>query len=578
MRDPRRVVTELRLVASTTFRNLRDDPAAFTLLVGRRFAPGLRGRLPQRGTGLPAALGAFFTDQRAAAATALRGRRGGWRAGDRLAARLAVLVGAPDAIPPRLRNDPRVRAQLDWESGNLTEAVAALDGSMSLVARRRRSELALLQPLVEPPHEAQPRRRVETNEPSAGARATTRILHILTNSLPYTRSGYTSRTHSLLTASKAAGIEVMAATRLGYPATIGKLGGPLTSMIDGVAYRRLPTASLPVDVGERLAAQAAALDAVVVQFCPTILHTTTDYTNALVSQDVARRHGLPWVYEMRGQLELTWVASRPSALREAAERSERVELLRAKEAELATAADAVVVLSEVQADDLASRGVPRARVHVVPNGVDPALLKRSTAPADGRTKLGLPTDGVWAGTVSSLVGYEGLDTFLQALAIARADGVDLRGAIVGEGVSRPGLVALANELGIADAVVFPGRVPREEAIAWHEALDVFVVPRRDTPVCRMVTPMKPVEAMALGRPVVASDLPALREVAGSGAGRLVAPEDPTDWAAALTALANDASLRAELGARGRGLAREQTWDRGVMTYQELYTALEDLRG
>lgn len=86
--------------------------------------------------------------------------------------------------------------------------------------------------------------------------------------------------------------------------------------------------------------------------------------------------------------------------------------------------------------------------------------------------------------------------------------------------------------------VFPGRVPAAEALAWYEALDAFVVPRLDTPVCRVVTPLKPLNALALGRPVLASELPALRSL-GDWAPELVswAPAaDPDAWAAALVAL------------------------------------------
>jgi len=397
-------------------------------------------------------------------------------------------------------------------------------------------------------------------------------MHILTNSLPHTRSGYTARSHSVLKAQRSAGLTVTAATRLGYPVTVGRLGVAPVDLIDGIAYHRLLAPRLPVDARRRLEAQVVALDSLVESFAPGVIHTTTDFTNALVAEGVARRHGLPWVYEMRGQLELTWVAGLPRAFRDGAEHSEKVGLLRAKEAELAAAAGAVVVLSRVQADDLVTRGVAEDKIHIVPNSIDPALLTRSGSPASARAALGLPESGVWAGTVSSLVDYEGLDTFLRALAEVRRAGIDLRGVVVGDGVSRPALIACTKELGIADAVSFPGRVSPEDAVRWHEALDIFVVPRRDTPVCRMVTPLKPVEAMALARPVVASDLPALRELVGE-AGILPPPDDVAAWGAALSSLAEDKSLRAHLGGVGRSTAQGRTWQHGAVTYARIYRSL-----
>lgn len=599
MPDVGRRLTELRLVAGTTVRNLQDDPLGFALLIGRRFAPVLRGRLPQDGDGLPAALGAYFADRRDAAASSLRARGRGSRAVDRLAARLAVAVGAEDAIPARLRSDARVRSDLAWERGELTESVRLLAGSRALVARRRASELALLQPGVRLPTGSHPstdpsggpvrdtRVSAETTDSSAmtpGRQAGgdvgaehPRVLHVLTNSLPHTRSGYTARTHALLKASRNAGIEVCGVTRIGYPTTIGRLGIRPFDIVDGIEYHRLLTLSLPVESAARLEAQVRALDSLVAEFAPDVLHTTTDVTNALVVEALARRHGLPWVYEMRGQLELTWVASRPEPDRERAASSERVRLLRAKEAELAAAADGVVVLSQVQADDLFSRGVPAEKIVVVPNGIDASLLDRSATPADARAALGLARGGVWAGTVSSLVDYEGLDTFLRALAEVRTRGVDLRGAIVGDGVSRPGLIALAADLGVSDVVEFPGRVSAADAVRWHEALDVFVVPRRDTPVCRVVTPLKPVEAMALGRPVVASDLPALREV-GAASGMLAPASDVVAWASRLEQLARDENLRVTLGNRGRDVARARTWEHGAMTYRSLYAEARHRHG
>ena len=228
-------------------------------------------------------------------------------------------------------------------------------------------------------------------------------------------------------------------------------------------------------------------------------------------------------------------------------------MARAREAELSAAADHVVTISRALRDDLVAVGVPAERISLVPNAVDASLLERSangTTPSKARARLGLPEDGFWVGTVSSIVDYEGLDVLVRAVALLRQEGLPVRCAIVGDGVARPGLGRLAARLGIEDLVLLPGRVPRDEAIAWHQALDAFVVPRLDTEVCRTVTPLKPIEAMALGRPVVASDLPALAEVVAEPAtGLVAAPGDPVALAAALHRLATDPDLVARLGAQ-----------------------------
>jgi D-inositol-3-phosphate glycosyltransferase len=119
-------------------------------------------------------------------------------------------------------------------------------------------------------------------------------------------------------------------------------------------------------------------------------------------------------------------------------------------------------------------------------------------------------------------------------------------------------------------VTFTGRVPRDAAALHHQALDVFVVPRRDDRVCRLVTPLKPVEAMACARPVVASDVPALAElVREPGSGRLVPPGDAVALADTLAALAEDADLRRALGARGRAFASGRTWRSVGATYRDV---------
>ena len=122
--------------------------------------------------------------------------------------------------------------------------------------------------------------------------------------------------------------------------------------------------------------------------------------------------------------------------------------------------------------------------------------------------------------------------------------------------------------------MLPGRVDRTEAAAWHRALDVFVVPRQDVDVCRTVTPLKPIEAMAVGRPVVASDLPALAEIVGvPGTGVLAAPDDPSALAGRLRELSDDNDLRRALGSRGREFAATRTWRAMADRYDSIYGAL-----
>jgi glycosyltransferase involved in cell wall biosynthesis len=359
---------------------------------------------------------------------------------------------------------------------------------------------------------------MQPNEPKPGAAI--RVVQYLTNSLPHTQSGYTLRTHALLMALQDADVTVFPITRAGYPLTIGSLSARPSDAVDTITYRRLIPPNLPADRRERFEDAVHRLMRFADSCEPGVLHTTTPSATGEVARAAAARLGVPWVYEIRGLPEETWVASHATpAERDRAARSERYQAMRSKETELAGTADQVITLSNTMRDELASRGIHPGKITVVRNGISAELLAARPSPAEARAQLGLATAPFVVGTVSSLVAYEGLDTILRAVALLRADGVDVDALIVGDGVARPGLIRLAAELGLAEQLSparhahFPGRVPKDAAPLYMAALDVFLVPRRDDRVSRLVTPLKPLEAAAIGRPVIVSDLPALAEVA-----------------------------------------------------------------
>ena len=575
-----RVTRNLILLARTGSHHAAEDPLLLVVQSARRLPRHLRtpvARLIALGSaghpGLRPALAQFVSDRPDDAATLLgRATPPRTAVGRRLAGELAVHLGHPESIPGGLTATPAVtQARWAWRRGDISVAIQ-LAGSSTAGHRygaRLVSERAMMQPGF----------RLPSNEGHAGwepARrgAGPRALHVLTNSLPHTSSGYTIRSHAVLRALLAEGIEVEAVTRIGYPVTVGRPLARAVDVVDGVRYRRVLADGAARTPVERLQQMVAQTLTIAEDFRPTVLHTTTNYSNALVTEAVARTLGLPWVYEVRGQLERTWLASLPVGDRAAGAASERYALLRAKETEMMLAADQVVTLGETLREDLVLRGVPPERVTVVPNAVDAALLDVRLDPAQARGRVNLPEEGFWVGTVSSLVDYEGLDALLDAVALLRAEGLDVRLALVGDGVSRSALETRAARLGLGQAAVLPGRVGSQETALWHRALDVFVVPRRDLEVCRVVTPLKPMEAMAAGRPVIASDLPALVEVVRRpDTGVMVPPGDVNALAAAIRSLASDALARARYGERGRAFAATRTWAAHGQRYREVYESL-----
>ncbi len=585
---PARRLRQTVLLANVAWRHVQDDPALLSVQAMRRLPSAARDRVAnlflRRGSSdVLRALGLFLADRPDEVRALLADARPRTGLGSRLLVELAIQVGVqlPAGAPPS------ARARSEWSRGDLAAALGILSTARGRAVARQRARLAsdrmTMTPGYRVPPPAGPARSTARSNAGAPPRPrspspTPRVLHLLTNSLPQTSSGYALRSHSILRAQRDEGLAVEAFTRLGYPVTIGRPGAREVDVVDGVTYRRLVPGQLAPTSEGRLVQTAEMLVAHVVRFQPTVLHTTTHFTNALVLEAVAGATGLPWVYEVRGQLEKTWMASRPAAEQEATLLSERFRLWQDMETEMARAADHVVALSAALRDDLVSRGVPASQITVVPNAVDSALLGTATAPVEARHVLGLPTDGFWVGTVSSLVAYEGLDVLLDAVAILRGRGLDVRCALVGDGVARPALLAQVERLGLRDAVLLPGRVDRGAAAAWHRALDVFVVPRQDVDVCRSVTPLKPIEAMAVGRPVVASDLPALAEiVAVPGTGLLARPDDAQDLATRLQALHDDEALRLRLGAAGRDFAATRTWQGMAARYRNLYEHLEGQR-
>ncbi|WP_373418318.1 glycosyltransferase [Arthrobacter sp. BF1] len=187
-----------------------------------------------------------------------------------------------------------------------------------------------------------------------------RVLHLLTNSLPHTGSGYAQRSHSILLAQQEAGREVLAVTRLGYPVQVGKVLAVGEDLVDGVRYRRMIPSSLAPTPDARLQQEAEELLKVAVEFRPDVMHTTTHFANGLVVGAVAKALNIPWVYEVRGQLADTWASTRGDAGKE----SERYAKFQASEARVMQDADAVVTLGTAMLDGIVSQGIASDKVDV----------------------------------------------------------------------------------------------------------------------------------------------------------------------------------------------------------------------
>ncbi len=397
-----------------------------------------------------------------------------------------------------------------------------------------------------------------------------RILHVLDHGLPL-QSGYTFRTRAILTAQMARGWQVAAVTgaRQGVTALAEET-------VDGIDFfRTTPPGKLPAPLGElrEIAALAARVDEVAERFRPDVLHAHSPVLGGLAALRVARRRGLPLLYEIRAFWEDAAVGNGTGR-----EGSARYRATRALETWLCRRADAVAVICDGLRGDLIGRGIAPAKIIVSPNGVDLTLF--GTPPARDAAlaaELGLGDEVI--GFIGSFYDYEGLDDLIAAMPalVAARPGAQL--LLVGGGPMEPALRAQAAASPVAPQIRFVGRVPHAEVERYYGLVDVLAYPRKRMRLTDLVTPLKPLEAMAQERIVAASDIGGHRELIRDGdTGTLFAPDDPAAIAAALAGLLADRSEWPARRRRARAFVEaERNWSSNIARYDPVYHELANAR-
>ncbi|KHK92231.1 TIGR04063 family PEP-CTERM/XrtA system glycosyltransferase [Novosphingobium malaysiense] len=402
----------------------------------------------------------------------------------------------------------------------------------------------------------------------------TRILHILDHSLPM-HSGYTFRTRAILKAQQALGFEVRGVTGLRHTA-----GGPCVEEADGLRFHRTEgSVSGPPGWREwrEIGRFAQGIESVVRDWRPDILHAHSPALCGQAALRVARRHGLPLVYEIRAFWEDAAVGNGTGS-----EGSLRYRLTRALESRVVQRADAVVTICEGLRRDLVDRGTPESKITVMPNGVDLSLFgsppDRDAALA---RDLGFETGGKSCpviGFIGSFYDYEGLDVLIEAMPALVARHADARLLLVGGGPREAALRAQAENSPAADAIRFVGRVPHHEVERYYALCDVMAYPRKRSRLTDLVTPLKPLEAMAQGKLVAASDVGGHRELIADGkTGTLFAPDDPAACAAALAGLLADRVHWNSYRTAGRNhVETRHDWRTNAGRYQDVYQMLSHI--
>jgi PEP-CTERM/exosortase A-associated glycosyltransferase len=404
-----------------------------------------------------------------------------------------------------------------------------------------------------------------------------RILHILDHSIPL-HSGYTFRTKAILDQQRAFGWDTCHITSPKH-AQAAKTNAPIEE-VDGLLFYRtdMPTGLLSgLPIFNQLAIISALerrLDEVVREVKPDILHAHSPALNGEAAVRVGKRHGIPVVYEIRAFWEDAAVDHGT-----AKEWGLRYRLTRALETSVVKRADAVTTICEGLRHDLASRGVPQEKITVIPNAVDPSKFefggKRDPALAD---RLGLANKRI-LGFIGSFYAYEGLSLLLDALPAICQELPDARLLLVGGGPQEENLKQQTQRLGLQDKVLFVGRVPHDQVQTYYNLVDVFVYPRLSMRLTDLVTPLKPLEAMAQGSLIVASDVGGHKELIQDGVtGRLFRAGDQDSLAQTVVGFLNDAaSWPAYRQAGRRYVESERNWQASVSRYAPVYERLCSLR-
>ena len=395
----------------------------------------------------------------------------------------------------------------------------------------------------------------------------TRVLHILDHSLPL-HSGYTFRTRAILKSQQAAGLTVRGVTGPRHADA-----GPEIEEIDGLTFHRVAGQFAgPPGLSEwrEIEAFREGIEGVARQWQPEVLHAHSPALCGMAGLRAAKRLGLPFVYEIRAFWEDAAVGNGTGR-----EGSLKYRLTRALENRVVAGADAVFTICKGLRDDLDARGHDGEKIGVSPNGVDLALFGDPVARDDALAHaLGIGAGPV-VGFIGSFYDYEGLDDLVAALPALRQRHPHAQLLLVGGGPMDEALRAQAAASPAGDAIVFTGRVPHAEVERYYSLIDVLAYPRKHSRLTDLVTPLKPLEAMAQRRIVAASDVGGHRELITDGqTGLLFPPDDPMGMAASLADFIDRRDSWPTMREAGRAhVAAHHDWARNVQRYQRVYQDL-----
>ena len=399
-----------------------------------------------------------------------------------------------------------------------------------------------------------------------------RVLHVLDHSIPL-QSGYTFRTRAILNEQRALGWQTTQVT--GPKHNPGDAIAPV-EQIDGLEFYRCQgtqglLGKLPV-IGQWsvISVLTRRLLELARKERPDVIHAHSPALNGVAAIRAGRALGLPVVYEVRGFWEDAAVSHGTSR-----EGGLRYRLTRAMETWVLRRADEVTCICEGIRQDLIARGIDPAKITIVPNAVDASRFQpvgeRDRA-IEQRLQLGGKKVIAFIG---SFYAYEGLDLLVAAMPRLLAARPDIRLLLVGGGQVTEEIKQQVAQLGLQDAVIMTGRVPNEEVESYYSVTDLLVYPRKSMRLTDLVTPLKPLEAMAQKSLFLASDVGGHKELVRDGVtGTLFKADDLDDLVKTLLDLLEQEHRWPAMREAGRDFVEnERNWINSVANLKPVYRRL-----
>ncbi|QOI62378.1 glycosyltransferase [Arthrobacter sp. TES] len=401
------------------------------------------------------------------------------------------------------------------------------------------------------------------------------VMHLVKESRPFHSNGFTSRSQRNFEAELAAGLRPVVVTELGFPRSVVGDDFEPVEVVEGVEHHRLdigPGYKVPA-FDEWLTDFAWMAYKKVCEIRPAVIHVSSGrrgYETALVGLALKEKTGLPLVYEVRSFFEGTWTGESSQE-----DKSEIFARRMAVEQMCMERADFVLTIGEAMRDEIVSRGIASDKIAIVPNGVDLEDFEPQERSKELAQKYGIT--GLTFGYVSNMDHHrESQETLIRAAAILRGRGLDYKCVLVGSGLRFEAMKEVAKKYNVEDSVIFTGSVDHKSVSGHYSLIDIFVVPRILERASKYVTPLKPFEAMALERPIIGSDVPALREILSPPhRGEVFAPGDAKDLADKIQLLAKKPDRMQALGKAGREwIENERQWSGNGLVYRAIFEKVQ----